>query len=279
MDAKLGIAAPEVVETDVGAYVMRDYPGQKLNDYLKCGTVDVKGFIKQGDLLRPAVKRMPEGKVMVFIEEPWGGAWLPDRTESPFINYASVPEAEAIMRLGAPAGGGGGHGGGGGGHGGGGGGGHGGGGSGMHFSGAHGGGHVPIGWHHGHQGTPHLRRHRFGNRTFFDWPWWWGPGYYAESSCTWIPPTDRVPPSVIAALAQKPFVNGWRTTFDSGWWAETQSPNQYFVCVVADNAVGLYGLGQEPAPPSTFPLWPMIIVGGVAIGLFAATLAINPKRW
>jgi hypothetical protein len=149
---------------------------------------------------------------------------------------------------------------------------------------------------------------------------------------------------VIAALARKPFINGWRTVFDNGWWAEQQSPNQYFVCVVAASAVyGLsadidvlsfldvrakavqqaypqrdvggwdiwasdpkvepiwaalmapygydaahaekvraYAAGQPKTDPTAtlapMSIWSMVAVGVVAVGLFVATLSINPKR-
>lgn len=138
----------------------------------------------------------------------------------------------------------------------------------------HGGGGHHGGGHGGHGGGV---RHRIGGQWFGGWPRSWGPTtIIAPASCAWIPPTGRVPPSVIAALARQPFVGGWRTTFDSGWWAEQQSPNQYFVCVVADSVVtGLYGLGATA--DTSFPIWPIAIVGVVAVGIFVATLSIKKR--
>jgi hypothetical protein len=209
--------------------------------------------------------------------------------------------------------------------------------------GGHRGGHHGGGHHHG--GGGHFRGRFFRGRRWVDWPRWWGPTVVVDrASCTWMPPTGRVPPSVIAALARQPFVNGWRTVFDSGWWAESQSPNAYYVCVVVDSVVaGLsadvdafafldvrekavqqaypqrdvggwdiwvsdpkvepiwvtmmaahgydaahaekvraYAAGTPKTDPTAtlapMSIWPMVAVGVVAIGIFAATLAINPRR-
>jgi hypothetical protein len=35
---------------------------------------------------------------------------------------------------------------------------------------------------------------------------------------------------------------------------------------------------EEQPKPSTFPMWPIMLVGGVAIAIFVGTLLINPKK-